>query len=371
MASKTFTIEFDGDLADSATGFIYALGVYGSLTLGKCRVKKSSAGGTGRVNIDCASPVGKSMDVADLSVDINPLSLADELADGDSITDIPNSADGSSIVAASGNEPEWMSSGDFITGFPAIDFVNTGGDERLILPSPAPSFASGEEFSIALVIDNGNNNNKPLLGSDVGSASRASMYGTGSNRNIMIQDESGNLFESTAGSSTNMKNKDIHIAVRLSNDRVSCWRRGVEIITGQDLSGTFSPSIIGNARQSNSWNGNKANFARILIVGNAWTDEERQYVEGWLAWKYGLQTSSNSYLPSTHPYYQGTSPITPYDKAYTTSFDLSSLAADTWTDADILNAPSPNDSTIASSIKIYMENVYKIGTVTVQMIVDY
>jgi len=366
MPVRTHTVIMDGTLTGNHEGAALNLKIYGATSLLSVKAKKTVAGDFA-FNIDTsASQKGKYIPIESCIVDLNPESLIGVLSDGATITDIPNWADGSTVAAASGNEPEWMSSGDYITGFPAIDFVNSGGDERLILPSPAPSFASGEPFSIALVIDNGNNNNKPLMGSDVGSGTYASMYGTGSSRNIMIQDEDGNLFESTAGSLTNMKNKDIHTAVRLSNDRVSCWRRGVEIISGQDLSGTFSPSIIGNAQQGSSWNGNKANFARILISDEAWSDKERESVEAWLGWYYGQQTSSNSYFPSTHAGWRS-DPIVDRAPAFSTDIDISSLAIDTFS-AKFSPTGSPTTPwTVSGPIAIYPTKAYKAGTVTFEL----
>ena len=366
MPTRTHTVTMSGDMTGNQEGAQLNLKIYGTVDLERVRAKKSGSGDFA-FNIDtAASQASKYLPVESCIADINPVALEDELADGDNLVDIPNWADGSLISSASGDEPEWMSSGDFITSHPAIDFVNSGGDERLILPSPAPSFASGEPFSIALVIDNGNNNNKPLLGSDVGSGIYASMYGTGSNRNTMIQDESGNSYESTAGGGTNMKNKDIHVAVRYGTDRVYCYRRGVEIISNQRLAGTFSPSIIGNAREGSSWNGNKANFARILISEEAWDDTAREQIEAWLAWEYGLQTSSNSYLPSTHVGYRS-DPRTSKSAAFSSDINISATSVDTWSSYSVPTGTPGTPWTISGPIAIYPTKAYKAGTVTIEM----
>jgi hypothetical protein len=369
MPTKTLTVTMSGDFTGNHEGAALNLKIYGTTNLGRVRAQKSGSGDFA-FNIDsAASQALKYIPIESCIVDVDPASLENELADGDTIVDIPNWADGSSIVAASGNEPEWMSSGDFITSHPAIDFVNSGGDERLVLPSPAPSFASGEPFSIAVVIDNGNNNNKPCIGSDVGSGTYASMYGTGSNRNTMIQDESGNSYESTAGSTTQFKNKDIHVAVRYDTDRVYCYRRGVEIITGQYLSGTFSPSIIGNAQEGSSWNGNKANFARILISEEAWDDTAREKVEAWLAWEYGLQTTGNTYLPSGH-YGRPTPLANPFvtkSAAFSSDIDISATAINTWSSYSVPTGTPAKPWTISGPIAIYPTKAYKAGTVTLEI----
>lgn len=366
MPSKIYEVEFDGDASDKLEGFVASLGVYGSVTLYNVRVKKTSVlGAPGLMNIDCGSVTGKTLSPAGILVDIDPTCLESVLTDGDTIVDIPNLIDGSDILGPSGDRPEWMEDGDNVDG-PTIDFLTNGGDERLELPSPVPSFATGEAFSIAILVDNGNTNaNRPFLGSDVGAGSNASRYGNGSNRNMMVQDESGNSFASTSGGGDNFKNKDIHVMVRNTSNRVSCYRRGEEIISGESLTGTFSPSIIGNAREGSSWGGQKANITRVLIAEGEWTDQERQDVEGWLAYGYGLQTAGSGYLPSGH-LWKDTDPTTPKTNAFTTPIDLSGLVANVYS-----GNLTPDVTTISGPIKIYMDKVYKIGTVTVEITVTF
>lgn len=352
-----------GNAISNQEGAAFNLKVYGTATLRRIRAKKSADYGLFAFNVDTsASQASKYIPAAECLVDINPAALIGQLSDSDTIVDIPNWVDGSSIVAATGDAPEWLENGDYITSFPSIDFTSNGGDERLTLASPVPSFAAGEPFSIAVVVDNGNNNNKPAIGSDVGSGTYASKYGTGSNRNTMIQDESGNSHESTAGSTTHFKNKDIHTAVRLANNRVSCWRRGVNIINGGSLSGTFSPSIIGNARQGSSWSGQNANFTRILISEDAWSDSEREDIEAWLAWEYGVQTTNNSYLQNTHVGWRSDPRITK-TAAFSSDIDLTSLAKDTWSS---YFAP-PSTWAVNGPLAIYPTKAYKAGTITLEI----
>jgi hypothetical protein len=65
---------------------------------------------------------------------------------------------------------------------------------------------------------------------------------------------------------------------------------GISVFNG---SGTLS---IGNSESSNHFYGS---ISEILIYNSVLTESQRQNVEGYLAWKWGLQAS----LPTNHPYY--------------------------------------------------------------------
>ena len=372
MATRTHTVIMSGDFAGNYEGASLNLKIYGTTSLGRVRAKKS-ASGYFAFNIDtAASQVDKFIPAESVVVDFNAATVLQNssgsaVSDGDTIDFWNNDAADNEATAPSGDEPEWMSSGDNITNSPTVDFLTNGGDERFVLGT-APSFASGEEFSIAIVVDNGNTNtNRPFVGSDVGAGSNASRYGNGSNRNIMIQDESGNSIESTAGSSTNFKNKDIHVAVRLANDRVLAYRRGVEILDGtSSLSGTFSPSIIGNARESSSWGGQKANITRVIVADEAWSDASRENVEAWLAWEYDLQTTGNSYLPSSHVGYRS-DPRTSKAPAFSSDIDLSALAVDTWSSYFAPTGAPGTPWDVDGPIAIYPTKDYKAGTITIEL----
>ena len=49
---------------------------------------------------------------------------------------------------------------------------------------------------------------------------------------------------------------------------------------------------------------NGLKVSRVIICDEYFDDDAREKVEAWLAWEYGLQTASNSYLPSSHVGYQ-------------------------------------------------------------------
>jgi len=368
MATRTHTVTMSGDFAGNYEGAALNLKIYGTTSLGRVRAKKS-ASGYFAFNIDtAASQVDKFIAAESVVVDFNAATILQNAAgsavsDGDTINFWNNDAADNEATAPSGDEPEWMEQGDNITNSPTVDFLTNGGDERFVLGT-APSFASGEEFSIAIVVDNGNTNaNRPFLGSDVGAGANASIYGNGSNRNMKVQDESGNSFESTSGAGDNFKNKDIHVMVRNSSDRVSCYRRGEEIISGESLTGTFSPSIIGNARENSSWGGQKGNITRVIVADEEWSDASRENVEAWLAWEYDLQNGSNSYLPSSHVGYRS-DPRTLKAPAFSSDIDLSALAVDTWSS---YFAPTSIPWDVDGPIAIYPTKDYKAGTITIEL----
>jgi hypothetical protein len=43
----------------------------------------------------------------------------------------------------------------------------------------------------------------------------------------------------------------------------------------------------------------QGNICELLIFGTAFTTNQRQQIEGYLAWKWGLQAN----LPANHPYF--------------------------------------------------------------------
>ena len=73
-------------------------------------------------------------------------------------------------------------------------------------------------------------------------------------------------------------------------------------ITGASLTSTIT---IGGFGTTNAWTGH---LCEVIINTNTITTSERQQIEGYLAWKWGLQAS----LPSTHPYSNTYSVVRPF-----------------------------------------------------------
>jgi hypothetical protein len=76
--------------------------------------------------------------------------------------------------------------------------------------------------------------------------------------------------------------------------------------SGSDQVSTFSyptrssSHVIGVYSSGSQWGIGRVEFGEILAFSSALTDSQRQQVEGYLAWKWGLRTS----LPQAHPFYK-------------------------------------------------------------------
>jgi len=94
-----------------------------------------------------------------------------------------------------------------------------------------------------------------------------------------------------------------------SSSRLTGYTNGTPI-TFTGTSTGWTPSDIGNILTLGS-RGDRATgfnglFYEVMVFNAAFSTGGRQYVEGYLAWKWGLQAS----LPTTHPYYQAAPNIT-------------------------------------------------------------
>lgn len=360
MPTETISISVPGDTLSQYDGPVYTLSVSGPVSLYRVRAKKSSAGGHYAFNIEAsASKEGKYPPWQDMVGDIDPASLTPTHTDGDDVSTVYDSVEDKSATAPSGEEPEWLGAGAQITSHPAISWG--GGDCRLTIGS-SYTFGSGDPFSIAVVVDEGGTSNAPVIGSDVVSSTYASWYGNNSVRRITVQDESGNSV--TSSSQDYLRDSDIRVLVRDSSNTISEYRRGVQTMTGT-LGGAFNPEIICNARQGSSWNTAPFTLSRVLISDLAWGTDDREDVEAWLAWHYGLQTANNTYLPSTHAGYQ-TDVITSKSNSFTSDIDISALGADTWS-----SWSSPGTSAINGSVDIVPSKAIQAGDVTIEIIVSW
>lgn len=360
MAIVTHTITLSGDarFLDEDSPAV-SVGVYGSATLYRVRAKKSGTGDFS-FNIDAsASKSSKYPPFPSVVMDFDADSLVGELSDGD---DIPTLSDYSVVRDAtqtSGNQPEWQSAGSNITSKSSIKF---GSSKNLNIGGTTPSFAHGSPFSIALVVDDFDNNDYPIIGSDVGSSSYASWYGNDGSRQVKVQSEGGDQLISTKNDY--IQGSDIRVLTRDSSNTGTEYSRGVSTVTGA-LRSVFSIDALGSATQSSSTTyASSLELSRVIVSDICWSAEQREDVEAWLAWEYGLQTSSNSYLPSTHVGYQS-DPRQPLTKSYNSDIDISSLSVDTWS-----SYYAPDTSTIGGTIDIIPMKVYKAGTITIEILVS-
>ena len=341
--------------------------VEGNVTLNKIRAKKSS-GGDFAFNIDASSSKsGKYPPFEDAILDIDPKQLEPELSDGDDSSNIPNNTGSNEATASSGNQPEFASSGSNITNNSAIDI---GSSSRLQVSSSPPTFAAGEPFTVALVVDQADNSNKPAMGSDNASGrfSYATWYGNNSSRQVYFRDESNSSINGS-GTSDYIQDEDIRVLTRDSSNVVTEYRRGVQTMTGT-VAGNCDFGCIGWLSQNFNFMNqdiifNGLSLSRVLVLDTYSDTDDREAIEAWLAWEYGLQTASNTYLPSTHVGYQN-DPITSITNSFSSDIDISSVAVDTFSSYYF-----PSTTTISGSIDIITTKAYKSGTVTLEIALTY
>ena len=177
--------------------------------------------------------------------------------------------------------------------FPTSDYMN--------VPTTPFSFSSSKKFSIFMATHtiSAPFNAVYLLGGDNSSGTTAlSAYGMESGRKT-IRDQSGNTDQSTDDAPAS---SEIRCISRRSNGTIDEWVDGVQIETAlSGFTGAFDFRYI-NASKDN--NGNKIQggtwYVHEILIYEDSTDsmvgDEREDIEGYLAYKYGLESN----LPSGH-----------------------------------------------------------------------
>jgi hypothetical protein len=131
-------------------------------------------------------------------------------------------------------------------------------------------------------------------GADYGSSSVViALFNQGSTSNISTY----RVANAVAGSALT-QNAPFQVVSKYDGTNGFLWKDGVS--GGSNAStGTFDCTKYGIGNQANPtteyWNGA---IGEVLIYSTALTDTQRQKVEGYLAWKWGIVSS----LPSDHPY---------------------------------------------------------------------
>ena len=368
MAETIYTVELDGSQMDNFEDSALSLTLYGSCTLKRLKAKKSIEGGKFAFNIDAsASKANKFPYIENVLVDLNPNQIRSQYADGDDISTALNAVDGADLTAPSGSQPTFASSGTNLTTYPAIDI---GSSSRLQVSSSPPTFAAGEPFTVALVVDQADNSNKPAMGSDNASGrfSYATWYGNNASRQVYFRDESSNSINGS-GTDDYIQDEDIRVLTRDSSNVVTEYRRGVQTMTGT-VAGTCDFGCIGWLSQNFNfmnqdfiWGG--LSLSRVLVIKGDLSTTDRQLVEGWLAYQYGLQSAGGSYLPTGHPW-KASSPITSINYSYNSDIDLDALAEDTFS-----TSVEPDTDTIAGELSIIPTKAYKAGTVTIEITIEH
>lgn len=133
---------------------------------------------------------------------------------------------------------------------------------------------------------------------------------------------------------------------------------------GNQLNANFSP-----ISYQIFWGNQGANIGDVIIYNAALNVTERQQVEGYLLWKWGLRggnTTTNASVPTTHPFYKFpppySTPFQPEVQLYRKQFDPSDLSPVIWIDPKD-NTTITKDATTSRVTSITNKGSYS-GTLT-------
>ena len=130
----------------------------------------------------------------------------------------------------------------------------------------------------------------------------SSTFGIGNNINNNVANQY-NLISLVIGSNVqnSLRNGSINLLEYAAN--------APAVTTGITIGGVPDPLDNRGYATSLFFSGN---LAEIIVYDTELTSPERQNIEGYLAWKWGLETFSSKILPSNHPYY----PIQPFSRYF-------------------------------------------------------
>jgi hypothetical protein len=205
--------------------------------------------------------------------------------------------------SSSTNSPVYTT--NILNGLPVLSFTGPGvlnPTTTQWLDNTVMAFPNTQNTIFAVVYNN-NSTSKSITGNNYIISAR-------SNTLLSYSSFTSNLFATFVGSgsawndtSTNSPGQNMNgvwsiTAMTINANVLTPFFNGTAQNTKNGAMGTTTGFIIGEAPagfRGQCWNGY---MAEILIYNRALTTAQRQEVEGYLAWKWGLQAS----LPSGHPY---------------------------------------------------------------------
>lgn len=198
----------------------------------------------------------------------------------------------------------------FNGSYPSIFGANTGGNGLIASISSFPLLNPSNVFAVFQNTGlNSGTNSFPYLFNITSASNRAYAY-------CYNQTTTPGLMRISAGSGSADSATNVNTTVsqvfsmQMGASSTLTYQNGTlastSAITGASLTSTIT---IGGQTTSNAWTGHLCEF---IINTNNITSSERQQIEGYLAWKWGLQAS----LPSTHPYSNTYSVVRPFLRAF-------------------------------------------------------
>ena len=194
----------------------------------------------------------------------------------------------------------------FNGSYPSIFGVSNGGNGRIASISSFPLLNPSTVFAVFQNTGlNSGTNSFPYLFNITSGANRAYAYAYNQTTTPGLMRISAGSGSSDAPTNVNTTVSQV-FSMEMGATSTLTYQNGTlattSAITGASLTSTIT---IGGFSTANAWTGH---LCEVIINTNTITTSERQQIEGYLAWKWGLQAS----LPSTHPYSNTYSVVRPF-----------------------------------------------------------
>ena len=199
----------------------------------------------------------------------------------------------------------------FNGSYPSIFGVSTGGNGLIASISSFPLLNPSTVFAVFQNTGlNSGTNSFPYLFNITSGANRAYAYAYNQTTTPGLMRISAGSGSSDAATNVNTTVSQV-FSMQMGATSTLTYQNGTlastTAITGASLTSTIT---IGGFSTANAWTGH---LCEVIINTNTITTSERQQIEGYLAWKWGLQAS----LPSTHPYSNTYSVVRPFLRNFT------------------------------------------------------
>ena len=188
---------------------------------------------------------------------------------------------------------------DSQNGLAGVQIVNSSSTNGLITPANFPLYSAQQvSFFVVARLTGGpsagfisNLNTYALWSIDVNISNLTSYVGTSANITTQLTSSTINLLATTFLISLTIT------PTSFARGFQTLYVNGTSRSSGTGTIPTNQNSSLILSRDNNN---NTTTYYEVIAFANAISDVERQQLEGYLAWKWGIQTS----LPTTHPYYR-------------------------------------------------------------------
>jgi hypothetical protein len=182
------------------------------------------------------------------------------------------------------------------TGYPSILIANTASINQSLTTSASVNYLSDGKFAGFVVVTFTNTSIPNIIQENA-----SSKFNIAANNNYIltvgtISVDSGTTYGSTSAAGVILGfTYDQSLS---SGSRTVTYTNGLKAVTGGTNSDTTLSSTI--TLQTPSGSTSSLHYHEIILYSSVPTTVQRQQIEGYLAWKWGLQTK----LQTSHPYYK-------------------------------------------------------------------